>query len=118
MKTHASVSGQRRKARKAHFTAPSHLRRKIMSCHLSKDLKTKYDVRSIPVRKGDVVKIVRGSQKGRDGKVTAVYRKKWCLHVEKVQRDKTNGKQFIVLTTFRTASSDPHCGLQLHRDQP
>eukprot|EP00490_Sorites_sp_Unknown_P003879 CAMPEP_0114689320 /NCGR_PEP_ID=MMETSP0191-20121206/64404_1 /TAXON_ID=126664 /ORGANISM="Sorites sp." /LENGTH=108 /DNA_ID=CAMNT_0001977773 /DNA_START=94 /DNA_END=420 /DNA_ORIENTATION=- len=64
-----------------------------MSCHLSKDLKTKYEVRSIPVRKGDVVKVVRGSMKDREGKVVAVYRKKWCLHIEKVQRDKTNGQQ-------------------------
>ena len=92
MKTHTSVSSQRRKSRKAHFTAPSGLRRKIMSCHLSKELKTKYDVRSIPVRKGDVVKVVRGTIKNREGKVTAVYRKKWCLHVEKIVREKANGK--------------------------
>jgi ribosomal protein uL24 len=86
------VSSQRRKSRKAHFTAPSHLRRKIMSSHLSKDLKTKYDVRSIPVRKGDTVKVVRGTFKGREGKIQTVYRKKWCIHVEKVTREKVNGK--------------------------
>ncbi len=63
-----------------------------MSGHLSKDLKTKYDVRSIPVRKGDTVKVVRGSFKGREGKVTTVYRKKWCIHVEKITREKVNGK--------------------------
>ena len=63
-----------------------------MSGHLSKDLKTKYDVRSIPVRKGDTVKVVRGTFKGREGKVTTVYRKKWCIHVEKITREKVNGK--------------------------
>jgi large subunit ribosomal protein L26e len=85
------VSSQRRKSRKAHFSAPSHLRRKIMSSHLNKELKTKYDVRSIPVRKGDTVKIVRGIFKGREGKVQTVYRKRWYIHVEKITKEKTNG---------------------------
>lgn len=63
-----------------------------MSCHLSKDLRTKYDVRTIPVRKGDTVKIMRGTHKSREGKVQTVYRKKWCIHVEKVTKEKTNGR--------------------------
>ena len=63
------VSSQRRKSRKAHYSAPSNIRRKILSCHLSKDLKTKYDVRAIPVRKGDTVKVMRGNFKDREGKV-------------------------------------------------
>ena len=66
-----------------------------MSSHLSKELKTKYDVRCIPVRKGDSVKIMRGNFKGREGKVLTVYRKKWCIHVEKITREKTNGNLFI-----------------------
>jgi len=28
---------------------------------------------------------------GREGKVTQVYRKKWVIHVDRVQRDKSNG---------------------------
>jgi len=35
--------------------------------------------------------IVRGKFKGREGKVTQVYRKKWVIHVDRVHRDKTNG---------------------------
>jgi ribosomal protein uL24 len=85
------VSSQRRKSRKAHFSAPSHLRRKIMSCHLNKELKTKYEVRAVPVRKGDTVKVMRGTFKGREGKVQSVYRKRWALHIEKLTREKTNG---------------------------
>jgi len=45
MKFNAAVSGSRRKCRKAHFTAPSNVRRKIMSAALSKDLRQKYGVR-------------------------------------------------------------------------
>ena len=39
------VSSSRRKARKAHFSAPSSIRRKIMSSALSKELRGKYNVR-------------------------------------------------------------------------
>lgn len=35
--------------------------------------------------------IVRGTYKGREGKVTQVYRKKFVIHVERVHREKTNG---------------------------
>lgn len=35
--------------------------------------------------------IVRGKFKGREGKVTQVYRKKWVIHVDRVHRDKVNG---------------------------
>merc|ERR1719163_1983074 len=97
MKSHTSVSSQRRKSRKAHFTAPSSMRRKMMSSTLSKELKTKYDCKSIPVRKGDTVLIKCGSKeggvKGKTGKVLTVYRRRWCIHVEKVVRDKKNGSQ-------------------------
>merc|ERR1719352_275427 len=97
MKSHTSVSSQRRKSRKAHFTAPSSLRRKMMSSPLSKELRTKYDCKSVPVRKGDTVLIKCGSKeggvRGKSGKVITVYRRRWCIHVEKVVRDKKNGSQ-------------------------
>ena len=48
-------------------------------------------VRSIPVRKDDEVTVVRGTFKGREGKVVTVYRKKWVIHVERITREKTNG---------------------------
>ncbi|KAK7467256.1 60S ribosomal protein L26A [Stygiomarasmius scandens] len=91
MKYSADVSSSRRKARKAHFAAPSSIRRKIMSSPLSKELRAKHNARSLPIRKDDEVRIVRGKYKGREGKVTQVYRKKWVIHVDRVQRDKSNG---------------------------
>merc|ERR1712166_187384 len=61
-----------------------------MSSSLNKDLRAKHNVRSMPIRKDDEVRIVRGKYKGREGKVTQVYRKKWVIHVDRVQRDKSN----------------------------
>lgn len=80
-----------------------------MSAPLSKELKEKYNVwescildrllfpdpfqvRSMPIRKDDEVTIVRGSQKGKDGKVTSVYRLKYLIHIERVTREKSNGQ--------------------------
>merc|ERR1711985_223307 len=91
MKFSANVSSSRRKSRKAHFTAPSSVRRKIMSAHLNKDLSNKYHVKSMPIRKDDEVIVVRGSHRGREGKVIQVYRKKYVIHIERVTREKSNG---------------------------
>ncbi|KAF6139066.1 hypothetical protein GIB67_010792 [Kingdonia uniflora] len=91
MKYNARVSSSRRKNRKAHFTAPSSVRRILMSAPLSSDLRSKYNVRSIPVRKDDEVQVVRGTFKGREGKVVQVYRRKWVIHIERITREKVNG---------------------------
>merc|ERR1712113_1013865 len=109
MKTHQSVSSQRRKSRKAYFTAPSSIRRKMMSSRVSKDLRKKHEIRCIPVRHGDTVKIMCGPNKNREGKVTEVYRRRWCIHIEKIVKEKTNGQQAnipihpsnVVVTTLR-----------------
>merc|ERR1711898_63433 len=77
--------------RKAHFSAPSSDRRKIMSAHLNKELSQKYHVKSMPIRKDDEGIVVRGSNRGREGKVIQVYRKKYVIHIERVTREKSNG---------------------------
>ncbi|KAF8410224.1 hypothetical protein HHK36_002747 [Tetracentron sinense] len=91
MKYNPRVSSSRRKNRKAHFTAPSSVRRVLMSAPLSSDLRSKYNVRSVPVRKDDEVQVVRGTFKGREGKVIQVYRRKWVIHIERITREKVNG---------------------------
>ncbi|KAF8474585.1 60S ribosomal protein L26 [Kalaharituber pfeilii] len=92
VKLNQGVSSHRRKSRKAHFSAPSSVRRVIMSAPLSKELREKHNVRSIPIRKDDEVQIVRGTHKGKEGKVTSVYRLKWVIHIERVHREKANSQ--------------------------
>mmetsp|Transcript_32086 Transcript_32086/g.73770 ORF Transcript_32086/g.73770 Transcript_32086/m.73770 type:complete len:137 (-) Transcript_32086:366-776(-) len=91
MKYSPDVTSSRRKNRKAHFGAHSEARRKRMSSNLSKELQARHGVRSMPIRKDDEVMITRGIFKTREGKVTAVYRKKWVVHVERISREKVNG---------------------------
>ena len=91
MKFSTAVSSDRNKSRKAHFTAHSEARRKIMSSTLTKALRAETGIRAIPVRKDDEVKVLRGKFKGREGKVTNVYRKKFVVHVDRIQREKVSG---------------------------
>ncbi|TPX10557.1 uncharacterized protein E0L32_008443 [Thyridium curvatum] len=92
VKVSKTLHSSRRKSRKAHFGAPSSVRRNIMSAPLSKELREKYNVRSMPIRKDDEVTIVRGANKDKEGKVTSVYRLKYVIHVERVTREKTSGQ--------------------------
>ncbi|KAL8872883.1 MAG: hypothetical protein Q9174_001566 [Haloplaca sp. 1 TL-2023] len=91
-KINTSTHSSRRKSRKAHFKAPSGVRRTIMSAPLSKELRDKHNVRAIPIRKDDEVSIVRGSNKGRTGKVISVYRLKYVIHIERIAKEKSNGQ--------------------------
>jgi len=63
----------------------------MMASPLNEELKKKHGVRAVPIRKDDEVQVVRGTFKGREGKVIQVYRRKWVIHVERVTRDKANG---------------------------
>jgi len=71
--------------------APMHARRKMMGSHLSPELRKKYKKRSVPVRKGDEVLIMRGLFKGTKGKVEEVKRKSYKVFVENIFYEKKNG---------------------------
>ncbi|XP_043843249.1 60S ribosomal protein L26-like [Dromiciops gliroides] len=91
MKFNPFVASGRSKNCKRHFNAPSHIWRKIMSS-LSKELRQKYNVRSMPIRKANEVQVVHGHYKGGQiGKVVQVYRKKYMIYIERVQWEKANG---------------------------
>jgi large subunit ribosomal protein L26e len=97
MKLNKHVSASRRKNRKRHFTAPSHIRRRLMSAPLSKELRQKYAVRTMPIRKDDKVQVVRCHYKGQQvGKVVQVCRKKFVIYIERIQREKANGASVYV----------------------
>merc|ERR1711976_676706 len=97
MKLNKLKTMSRWKNRCLYHNAPSHIRRRLMSAPLSKELRTKYNVRSIPIRKDDEVQVVRGHYKGQQvGKVVSVYRKKYCVYIERVQREKASGASVYV----------------------
>lgn len=85
------VSKKPRKQRKKIYSAPIHVRKKFVSAHLSRELVEKFRRRSLPVRKGDKVRILRGDFKNHEGEVTRVDRKRGRIYVEGVTVTKADG---------------------------
>ncbi|HJO14626.1 MAG TPA: 50S ribosomal protein L24 [Candidatus Pacearchaeota archaeon] len=90
-------SKQPRKQRKYRANAPLHLRRKMISISLSKELKKKHDKRNFPVRKGDNVSIMRGEFKGKSGKIESVDMKKMKVIIDGIYRTKKDGSKVAVM---------------------
>ncbi len=82
---------QPRKQRKLLFNAPAHIRYKMFSAPLSASLRASYGIRSLPVRMGDTVRVMRGDRKGLEGKVSKVDRSKYRINVDGITREKVDG---------------------------
>ncbi len=96
MKVRKMVQSKKaRKQRKAFYNAPLHIRRKNISSHLSDELRKQYGLRSLQVRKGDTVRVMRGDEDivGLEGRVAAVITKSGRVSVDGVTVAKADGTQ-------------------------
>ncbi|MGQ9507241.1 MAG: 50S ribosomal protein L24 [Candidatus Bathycorpusculaceae bacterium] len=84
------------KQRKRIFQAPDHIRYKLFAATLSPELRKSHGVKTIPVRSGDTVRIMRGDHKGFEGKITRVDREKYRIYVEGLTREKVDGTTTFV----------------------
>jgi len=87
------VSRHPSKQRLLHYHAQKHQLPKMMSAHLSPDLRAKYGRRSIPVRVGDTVKVMRGEYRGVQGKVKRVSRLRKFAYIEGLTRKRADGRE-------------------------
>ncbi len=96
--TSLTDSKQPRKQRKARYEAPLHSRQKWLAVHLNKEMREKLKTkrRSVPVREGDRVKIMRGENKGKSGKVSRVDVRYSKVYVEGIVRKKGKGGEVLV----------------------
>jgi len=87
------VSSKARVQRKAQANATAHVKRKMLSAHLSDELREKYGVRTARVCKGDSVIVVRGNAdiKNIEGKVVAVYTKTGRVAIEGIAIKQADG---------------------------
>src|ERR1041385_7281530 len=90
---HTTSSVQPRKQRYALDNAPLHIRRKKLAAHLSEQLILRYNRRSIPVVRGDVVRVMRGAYRGHEDKIASVDLKIQKVTVEGVTITKADGKK-------------------------
>ncbi|TRO45200.1 50S ribosomal protein L24, partial [Candidatus Bathyarchaeota archaeon] len=84
------------KQRNRLFNAPAHIRHKLMSAHLSPDLVKSHGVRTLPVKKGDTVRIMRGDHYGFEGKISRVDLKNFRIFLEGLTREKVDGTVIFV----------------------
>ena len=85
------MSKQPRKQRKALYNAPAHARGKHLSATLSKELRADLGKRSLPVRSGDKVRVLRGDFKGHEGEVLDVDYGSYKVTIEDVTLSKPDG---------------------------
>lgn len=85
-----------RKQRKMLYNAPAHKRHKLMAAPLSSELAVSKGAKTLPVRKGDTVRIQRGDHKGFEGKVSRVDLKEYRIYLEGLTREKTDGTNIFL----------------------
>lgn len=85
-----------RKQRKLLYNAPAHLRHKLMAAPLSPQLLASKGAKTLPVRKGDAVRIMRGDHKGFEGKISRVDLKNYRIYIEGLTREKVDGTAIFV----------------------
>jgi large subunit ribosomal protein L24 len=73
-----------RRQRKALYTASSFQRRRRMTVPLSRDLRGRFHARSLPLRKGDTVRVLSGSFVGREERVAKVDRRSYSVILDNV----------------------------------
>jgi len=84
------------KQRKYRANAPSHIRIKLMSATLSKELRKKHGRRTFPLKKGDLVKIMSGEFRRKTGKIDLVNSRKLKVTIEGINRVKKDGTKIGV----------------------
>jgi large subunit ribosomal protein L24 len=84
------------KQRKRLFNAPTHIRHKMMGAPLSAELTASKGAKTMAVRKGDTVRIMRGDNKGFEGKVSRVDLKAYRIYMEGLTREKVDGTNIFL----------------------
>ena len=89
------ASKQPRKQRKFRHNAPMHVRQKFVSAHLSEIIRRRFGKRSLQLRKGDEVKVMRGKDKGFKGKVERIDLKTSKVYIEGLNVKKVDGSEVL-----------------------
>ena len=85
-----------RKQRKYRANAPLHTKHKFLSANLSKSLREKYGKRSLPLRKGDEVLVMRGSFRKKKAKADSIDLIRSRVTLEGINRTKKDGSKIPV----------------------
>ena len=82
-----------RKQRKRIYKSPLHTRKRLLRCQLDEFLREDHGLRSLVVKKGDLVRIMRGQFRDTEGKVVKVDYGNVRVYVESGTTTKADGKE-------------------------
>ncbi len=85
-----------RKQRRNVKNSPVHANKKHLKCRLDEFLQDEYGLRSLVVKKGDLVKIMRGQFRDTEGKVTHVNYKDRRVLLDSATVTKADGKEVSI----------------------
>ncbi len=85
-----------KKQRKQVHTAPLHANKNRLKCRLDEFLQEEYGLRSLTVKKGDLVKIMRGQFRDTEGKVVRVDYADIRVFLDSATVTKSDGKEVNV----------------------
>lgn len=94
--TNWKSSKKLKKQRKYRSNSPLHIKQKLINSHLSKELRKKYGKRSIGIKKGDKVKVMRGQFRKHEGKVEIINLKKVMVFVTGAEITKKDGSKKLI----------------------
>ncbi|MDP6648068.1 MAG: 50S ribosomal protein L24 [Candidatus Woesearchaeota archaeon] len=85
-----------RKQRKYRLRSTLHIKQRLLHSHISKDLRKKFGKRSIGLRKGDKVRVMRGQFKKHEGKIEKIDLKKIRVSVSGIELTKKDGTKKLL----------------------
>jgi large subunit ribosomal protein L24 len=84
------------KQRSYRLFSPAHISRSFLSAPLSKELRSKYNRRSIPLVVGDKVEIMRGSNAKKQGEVERTDLNSSKVYITGLERSKLSGANVLI----------------------
>lgn len=85
-----------RKQRNLRSNADLHTKRKFLGAHLSKELRKTHGIRSLPLKVGDSVKVMRGTHKKKTGVIERIETKKSKIFITGIEVSKIDGSKGLV----------------------
>jgi large subunit ribosomal protein L24 len=85
-----------KKQRKYRFNADQTARHHLIKINLSKELREKYKKRNLEPRKDDIVKVMRGKFKKKEGKITNINLRHYKIYIENIQLTRKEGTKVNV----------------------
>jgi large subunit ribosomal protein L24 len=82
-----------RKQRRSIRKDPIHANKKRLKCRLDEFLREEHGIKSLVIKKGDLVRVMRGQFRDTEGTVTGVSYSKGRVYIESATTTKADGKE-------------------------